>query len=53
VTRHALLIILIALADGIPVNTSKPPCEDYYEHNGRCYSPVIPGARREPTSEDP
>lgn len=30
------------------------PCDpDLYEHNGRCYSPVLIGARRVPTSKDP
>jgi hypothetical protein len=36
------------------INTRKPPCEDYYEHDGKCYSPVFPpSALRPPTSEEP
>ena len=35
------------------VTLRKPPCEDYYEHDGRCFLPVLLGTRRQPTSEDP
>ena len=31
-----------------------PPCETgTYEHNGRCYVPLFPDAKRVPTSEEP
>jgi predicted Ser/Thr protein kinase len=32
----------------------KPPCDDSYEHDGKCYLPVIPrGAIQQPTSGEP
>jgi hypothetical protein len=31
----------------------KPPCEEFYEHDGECYAPVMLGKRRQPTSDDP
>jgi serine/threonine protein kinase len=36
----------------VPI-TIKPPCQDFYEHDGRCYAPVPQGARRPPTSKEP
>ncbi len=36
------------------VSELEPPCRDYFEHDGRCYGPVIPPGRiRPPTSEEP
>jgi hypothetical protein len=47
-------------ADERPINggcwshvSKKPPCEGFYEHDSRCYAPVMLGIRREPTSEEP
>jgi hypothetical protein len=38
----------------IHVTTMKPPCEDSYEHDGKCYLPVIPRGRSQPpTSGEP
>ncbi|HEX8706598.1 MAG TPA: serine/threonine-protein kinase [Myxococcaceae bacterium] len=35
-------------------HNKKPPCEDAFEHEDRCYTPVIPPNRiRPPTSEEP
>jgi len=31
----------------------KPPCEAAFEHDGRCFLPVLPKGRRPPTSEEP
>jgi hypothetical protein len=37
-----------------PLEGEKPPCEDAFEHENRCYTPVIPHNRiRQPTSEEP
>ncbi len=34
--------------------TRRPPCEESYEHDGKCYLPVIPrGTRQPPTSGEP
>jgi hypothetical protein len=32
---------------------TKPPCQDFYEHDGRCYAPVMLRTRRQPASEEP
>jgi len=31
----------------------KPPCEAAFEHDGRCFLPVLPKGRLPPTSEEP
>jgi serine/threonine protein kinase len=35
------------------VQAWKPPCEEAFEHDGRCYTPVVPDTPRPPTAEEP
>jgi serine/threonine protein kinase len=37
----------------VVIPSRKAPCEDFYEYDGRCYTPVMIKARRPPTSEEP